>query len=58
MDIPALSMAMAQSKIETNVGIAVMKKNLDMAEEQGAELIKMMERSVTPSVGGNIDVRV
>lgn len=58
MDIAALSIASAQAKNLSDVGIAMMAKTLDMVEEQSAEMIKMMELSVNPSVGANFDVRV
>lgn len=58
MDIPALSMATAQADTLSKVGIAMMSKTMEMAEEQSAELIKMMELSVNPSVGSHFDVRV
>ncbi len=58
MDIPAMSMALANVDTLSNVGIKMLSKTLDMAEENGAQMIKMMERSVNPSVGGNFDVSV
>ncbi len=58
MDIPALSMAMSMDKVNTEWGIAMMSKALDTAEDTGAALTKMMESSVTPNLGQNIDVRL
>lgn len=63
MDIAALSMAMAQNDIGTKVGVAVLDKSLDTAETVGAQLVQMidstaMQRSVTPHIGGNIDISV
>ena len=58
MDIPAMSMALANVDTLSNVGIKMLSKTLDMAEKNGAQMIKMMERSVNPSVGGNFDVSV
>lgn len=63
MDIAALSMAMAQNDIGTKVGVAVLDKSLDTAENVGAQLVQMidsaaMQRSVTPHIGGNIDISV
>ena len=34
------------------------KNELDMQEAQGSQLVQMMERSVTPGLGQNIDIRV
>ena len=39
-------------------GIAMMAKTIDAAETNGDALIKMMEASVTPNLGQNIDVRL
>ncbi len=63
MDIPALSMALSQTKTLGDVGTALLSKSLDMAKEQGAEMASMidsaaMELSVNPAVGSNIDILV
>ena len=57
MDIPALSIAMSMDKVNTNWGIAMMSKALDTAEVTGEALTKMMEASVSPDLGQNIDIR-
>ncbi|MDE6910087.1 MAG: YjfB family protein [Lachnospiraceae bacterium] len=61
MDIPALSMSMAQSNLLTDVGTAVLAKAMDQAEVVSANLTEMldsaaMELSVNPDIGGNIDI--
>lgn len=38
------------------VGTEVLSQSLDMTAVMGASMIQMMERSVTPQLGGNIDV--
>lgn len=63
MDIPALSMVLAQTKSLGDIGTAVLSKSLDTAREQGGALAAMidsaaMERSVNPAVGGQFDMRV
>ncbi len=58
MDIAALSMTMNQINTSTDVGVAMLSKALDTQEDMGAEMIKMMEQSVTPHIGANIDVSV
>lgn len=63
MDIPALSMSMAQSNLLTDVGTAVLAKTMDQAEAVSSSLTDMldaaaMELSVNPAVGGNIDISV
>ena len=56
MDIAALSMSMAASQVNTDVGVAVLSKNMDLLEDMGDGLQKMMEMSVNPNVGANFDV--
>ncbi len=58
MDIAALSMAMAQDRIMTDIGTALLSKAIDQGEETGDTLTKMMELSVHPSLGGTIDLSV
>lgn len=62
MDIPALSMAMSQSNIMNNVGIAMLDKSLDLNQNLGEQLTAAidhsMELSVNPYVGANFDVSV
>lgn len=56
MDIPGLSMNMSQMNLMNNVGAALLSKTLSTAEDIGTEMVKMMEQSVTPELGQNIDI--
>ena len=64
MDIAGLSMALNLTKLQNDVGIAVLSKAMDVNEARGQGIVEMidaagaMERSVNPAVGGNIDYRV
>lgn len=58
MDIPALSMALSQTQIITQVQTAVLAETMDVAETESDALAKMMELSVNPSLGSKLDVRV
>lgn len=40
------------------IGMAVLSKTLDSVEQSGMNMIKMMEQSVNPNLGKNIDMRV
>lgn len=40
------------------VGTEILSQSLDMTQEMGASMIQMMERSVTPELGGNIDIYI
>ena len=56
VDIAAYSVAHSQNQVLQDVGTGILSKTLDMAELQGAQLTKMMELSVHPNLGGNIDI--
>lgn len=58
MDIAALSIASNQTNIMTQVNTAVLSMNLDTIEQAGENMIKLMEQSVTPQLGQNIDVSI
>lgn len=46
------------SSLAYAVGTEMLSQSLDMTQAMGASMIQMMERSVTPELGGNIDVYV
>ncbi|WMJ85762.1 YjfB family protein [Anaerocolumna sp. MB42-C2] len=58
MDISMASMLQSQSQLITQVSTAVLNMNLDTVEGMGDGLVKMMEQSVNPNVGQNIDIRI
>ena len=63
MDIAGLSMSMASNNIQTKVGMAVQSKAMDTQEAEGQAVVELidsaaMERSVTPQLGANIDLRI
>ena len=58
MDIPALSIALNSIQTSNDIGIAVLAKNLDVMNTEGDALTKMMELSVNPGIGLNIDYLV
>ena len=58
MDIAALSTSMAMTDVANQASIRVLSMSLDDLETAGDSLRKMMEMSVTPGPGANIDVSV
>lgn len=60
MNIPEVSMALANVYLTNQVGIAVLDKAMESSESAGASLISMMDRSmelsVNPAVGSNFDM--
>lgn len=57
-DIAAYATARASASILSNVSVAMLDKTMELQENMGDNIVKMMERSVTPSLGGNIDLRI
>ena len=58
MNITSLTTAMNTSNVSSDVGVSVLGKSLDSLEQSGEGLKKMMEASVTPGLGQNIDYTV
>lgn len=58
MDIAALSMSLASVNLQNQIGTAVMKLTMDTVEQVSDGMKQMMEQSVTPYIGGNIDISV
>lgn len=56
MDVAALSMAMSQQNIMSEVSVAVLDKSLSTVSSAGDSMVKMMEQSVNPNLGQNIDI--
>lgn len=50
------SSSVSQGSLAYAVGTAVLGMSMDANEALGASMLKMMENSVTPELGGNIDV--
>ena len=65
MDIAALSTGLSQMKIVQEASISIMKMAMDTAKVQAIDLTqileantKIMEQSINPHIGGNIDIRL
>ena len=58
MDIASLSTAMSTQNILNDVSVAILSKSLDTVEDMGDGMVKIMESSVTPYLGQNIDYYV
>ena len=56
MDIASLSTAMSTQNILNDVSVAMLSKSLDTVEDMGDGMVKIMESSVTPYLGQNIDM--
>ena len=58
MDIAGLSMAVSTASVSNDVSMAVLNMSLDTVKDLGEEMAMTLEKSVTPHLGQNIDVRV
>jgi len=58
MDVGSVSTAINGAEIMNEVAFAVLGKSLDTVQKLGDGMIKMMESSVNPNLGQNIDYSV
>lgn len=58
MDITSLPTALSMSNVNNDIGVLLLSKQLDNVEVMGDSMIKMMEQSVTPHLGANIDISI
>ena len=57
MDIAALSMALSQMNVRQEASVLVTKKAMDQAEINSASVVKMLEQTVQPHIGGSLDLK-
>jgi len=58
MDITALSSGLSQANLMSQVSTSVLKLSMDTVEQSMDNMIKMMETSVNPNLGGTIDISI
>ncbi|MCI8482941.1 MAG: putative motility protein [Lachnospiraceae bacterium] len=58
MDIASLSTALSMTSVSNDIGAIMLSKQLDTVETMGDSMIKLMEQSVTPHLGGNVDISI
>lgn len=58
MDVAAISTQLSQMKLASAVSVGVAKISMDAAKVQANEMVKTLEQSVQPHLGGNIDLRL
>ncbi|MEN6390252.1 MAG: YjfB family protein [Syntrophomonas sp.] len=56
MDIAALSINLNQAQLAQAASTSILKKAMDTAQVQTQDLLKVLEQSVQPQLGANIDV--
>ncbi len=52
------NISVSDTKNMNMIDISMLKKSLDSVETSGDMITKMMEQSVNPNIGANIDVRL
>lgn len=55
-DIALTQMPGSSTSAPSDIAVALLSKQLDVTQEMGADMVKAMEHSVNPNLGGNIDV--
>lgn len=53
-----ISLSVSGTSNMNAIDTAMLKKSLDAVETNGAMLTQMMEQSVNPNIGANIDIRL
>ncbi|GLO67381.1 MULTISPECIES: YjfB family protein [Oceanobacillus] len=57
MDIAGLSIAMSQANVQQQVSFGLMNKVMDQSEQQGSNLLKMLDQPMHPDLGQSIDLK-
>ena len=52
------SSSVSSASLAYAVSTEILSQSIDMTEVMGTSMIQMMERSVTPELGGNIDIYI
>lgn len=62
MDVAALSVAMSNHQLKNDVGLAMMSNIKDLMNDQGQQLIKMLDQANSPAphptLGHTIDIKL
>lgn len=59
MDVAAASISKSLTSVQQEVSVSLLKKSLDINSEMASQLItKVLEGSLDPNLGKNLDIRV
>ncbi|MEQ8175989.1 MAG: YjfB family protein [Syntrophomonadaceae bacterium] len=56
MDIAAVSIGLKQVQLAQAASTSILKKAMDNAQVQAQDLLKIMEQSIQPQLGANVDL--
>ncbi len=54
----SMNISLSDTQTMNAIDTSILKKSLDMMETNGDMLTSMMEQSVNPNIGANIDIRL
>lgn len=54
----SMNISLSDTQTMNAIDTSILKKSLDMMETNGDMLASMMEQSVNPNIGANIDIRL
>lgn len=52
------NISVSDTKTMNAIDMSILKKSLEMVEVSGDFITQMMEQSINPNIGSNIDIRV
>ncbi|MFV0465701.1 MAG: YjfB family protein [Lachnospiraceae bacterium] len=58
MDVTALTSQLIPAQVMQQAGIQVLDNTLETVKTLNEGMVKMMENSVNPSIGSNIDISI
>ena len=57
-DIAMLSMVLSQSQVKSDIGTALLADSLNISQTDGQAMVNMINQSLDPNLGQNIDISV
>ena len=55
-DVEHFAMTNTASQIKNEINVQLLSNSIDQIKTQGTDMIRMMELSVNPNIGSNVDV--
>jgi len=55
--VTSAAMIISQTNVKQQVNVTLMKTALNSAESRSTDLLKVMEQSVLPHIGGKVDLK-
>lgn len=55
-DVEHFAMTNTASQIKNEINVQLLSNSIDQIRTQGTDMIRMMELSVNPNIGSNVDV--